>query len=90
VGAWAELLAAIALDTLGRGLSTLIVVPDQRDEDQVLAVLASDSRAMRSCETMPAARDPSATPRTCAFSGSTRDRRRQSVDGGAPHRMSVR
>jgi primosomal protein N' (replication factor Y) len=73
--------AAIALHTLGRGLSTLIVVPDQRDEDQVLAVLASDSRAMRSSETMPAARDPSATPRTCAFSGSTRGRRRQSVDG---------
>ncbi|GAA1653859.1 primosomal protein N' [Microbacterium flavum] len=39
VGAWAELLAAMALDTLARGRSTLIVVPDQRDEDQVLQVL---------------------------------------------------
>jgi len=41
VGAWAELLAAIAIDTLARGRSTLIVVPDQRDQDQVLAVLAA-------------------------------------------------
>lgn len=41
VGAWAELVSAIALDTLARGESTLIVVPDQRDEDQVLAVLAA-------------------------------------------------
>ena len=40
-GAWAELVSAIALDTLARGQSTLIVVPDQRDEDQVLAVLAA-------------------------------------------------
>ena len=40
VGAWSEVVAAIALHTLGRGLSTLIVVPDQRDEDQVLAVLS--------------------------------------------------
>lgn len=40
VGAWAELLAAIALDTLARGESALVVVPDQRDEEQVLAVLA--------------------------------------------------
>lgn len=40
VGAWAELLAAIAVDTLARGRSTLLVVPDQRDQDQLLRVLA--------------------------------------------------
>ncbi len=45
VGAWAELLAAMAVDTLGRGESTLIVVPDQRDQDQVLAVLAAHAPA---------------------------------------------
>lgn len=39
VGAWAELLAAIAVHTLAAGRSTLLVVPDQRDEDQVLAAL---------------------------------------------------
>ncbi|HYP74264.1 MAG TPA: primosomal protein N', partial [Microbacterium sp.] len=41
VGAWAELVAAIAIDTHDRGASALIVVPDQRDQDQVLAVLAA-------------------------------------------------
>ncbi|MBN9225482.1 MAG: preprotein translocase subunit SecA [Microbacterium sp. SCN 70-27] len=41
VGAWAELLAAIAVDTLQRGESTLLVVPDQRDQEQLLAVLAA-------------------------------------------------
>lgn len=45
VGAWAELLAAIAIDTLARGRSTLVVVPDQRDQDQVLAVLAAHAPA---------------------------------------------
>ena len=44
-GAWAELIGAIALDTLARGQSTLVVVPDQRDEDQVLAVLAEHAPA---------------------------------------------
>ncbi len=39
VGAWAELLAAIAISTLATGRSTLLVVPDQRDQDQVLAAL---------------------------------------------------
>ncbi len=39
LGAWAELLAAIAVHTLAAGRSTLLVVPDQRDEDQVLAAL---------------------------------------------------
>lgn len=39
-GAWAELVGAIALDTFAGGRSALIVVPDQRDEEQVLAVLA--------------------------------------------------
>lgn len=39
VGAWADLLAALALSTLAAGRSALIVVPDQRDEDQVLAAL---------------------------------------------------
>lgn len=41
VGAWAELVAAMAVHALARGTSALIVVPDQRDEDQVLAVLAA-------------------------------------------------
>lgn len=41
VGAWAELLSAMALDALARGESTLIVLPDQRDQDQVLTVLAA-------------------------------------------------
>lgn len=39
LGAWAELVAAISLDTLARGGSTLVVVPDQRDQEQVLAAL---------------------------------------------------
>ncbi|GAA3902590.1 primosomal protein N' [Microbacterium invictum] len=39
VGAWAELLAALAVSMLASGRSTLLVVPDQRDEDQVLAAL---------------------------------------------------
>ncbi|WP_336632765.1 MULTISPECIES: primosomal protein N' [unclassified Microbacterium] len=39
VGAWAELLAAVAVDTLARGRSALLVVPDQRDQDQLLQVL---------------------------------------------------
>ncbi|WP_431800511.1 primosomal protein N' [Microbacterium sp. bgisy203] len=38
-GAWAELVAALAIDTLARGRSTLVIVPDQRDQEQVLAVL---------------------------------------------------
>lgn len=41
VGAWAELLAALALTTLAGGRSAVLVVPDQRDQDQVLAVLAA-------------------------------------------------
>lgn len=40
VGAWAELLAAIAVATLAAGRSTLLVMPDQRDQEQVLAALA--------------------------------------------------
>ncbi len=40
LGAWAELLGAVALRTLAAGRSALIVVPDQRDQDQVLAALA--------------------------------------------------
>ncbi|PZU46199.1 MAG: hypothetical protein DI566_08615 [Microbacterium sp.] len=40
IGAWAELVSAIALDALARGESALVVVPDQRDQEQVLAVLA--------------------------------------------------
>lgn len=43
LGAWAELLAALALQTLAAGRSALLVVPDQRDQDQVLAAL--DGRA---------------------------------------------
>lgn len=40
VPAWAELLAALAVLTLARGRSAIIVVPDHRDEAHVLAVLA--------------------------------------------------
>ncbi|WP_299086682.1 primosomal protein N' [uncultured Microbacterium sp.] len=39
-GAWADLLAALAVHTLAAGRSALLVVPDQRDQDQVLAALA--------------------------------------------------
>jgi len=39
-GAWADLLAAAAAHTLGRGRSAVIVVPDYRDQAQVLAALA--------------------------------------------------
>ncbi len=39
-GAWAELLAALAIHTLARGKSALIVVPDYRDREQVEAALA--------------------------------------------------
>lgn len=39
VGAWAELLAAISLTELAAGRSSVIVVPDHRDQAQVLAVL---------------------------------------------------
>lgn len=39
VGAWAELLAAISITTLAAGRSTLLVVPDQRDQEQVLMAL---------------------------------------------------
>lgn len=39
-GAWADLLAAIAVATLARGQSALIVLPDQRDQEQVLTALA--------------------------------------------------
>ncbi|TGY37541.1 primosomal protein N' [Microbacterium laevaniformans] len=50
VGAWAELLAAIAVRQLAAGRSTVIVVPDHRDEEQVLAVLGvwlSDDAVVR-------------------------------------------
>ncbi|WP_434811206.1 primosomal protein N' [Microbacterium sp. bgisy189] len=40
VGAWAQLLAAVAVDTLARGRSTLLVVPDHRDQAQLTAALA--------------------------------------------------
>ncbi|MBF4560952.1 primosomal protein N' [Microbacterium sp. VKM Ac-2870] len=43
VGAWAELLAAIALRTLAAGKSAVLVVPDHRDQEQLLTVL--DARA---------------------------------------------
>lgn len=39
VGAWAEMLAAIAVHQLAGGRSSVIVVPDHRDEEQVLTVL---------------------------------------------------
>ncbi|KXZ59535.1 MAG: preprotein translocase subunit SecA [Microbacterium sp. 69-7] len=41
IGAWAELLAAVAVRQLGAGRSTVVVVPDHRDEEQLLAVLAA-------------------------------------------------
>ncbi len=40
VGAWAELLAAAAVSTLGAGRSAVIAVPDHRDLAQLHAVLA--------------------------------------------------
>lgn len=41
VGAWAELLAAAAVDTLMRGRSAVLVVPDHRDQAQLEAALAT-------------------------------------------------
>lgn len=40
VGAWAELLAAIAVRTLAAGRSAILVVPDHRDQAQLEAALA--------------------------------------------------
>ncbi|MEV7694387.1 primosomal protein N' [Microbacterium sp. NPDC089189] len=40
VGAWAVLLAAAALRTLAAGRSVVVVVPDHRDQDQLLTALA--------------------------------------------------
>ncbi len=40
VGAWADLVAAIAVRTLADGRSTVLVVPDHRDQDQLLTALA--------------------------------------------------
>ncbi|MET0296177.1 MAG: primosomal protein N' [Microbacterium sp.] len=39
VGAWAALLAAAAAETLARGLSAVLVVPDHRDQAQLVAAL---------------------------------------------------
>ncbi|PVE69234.1 hypothetical protein DC432_11520, partial [Microbacterium testaceum] len=39
-GAWADLLAAAAVHTLARGRSAVLVVPDYRDQAQLLAALA--------------------------------------------------
>jgi primosomal protein N' (replication factor Y) len=41
IGAWAELLAAAAVATLSRGRSTVLVVPDHRDQAQLEAALAA-------------------------------------------------
>ncbi|QAY61235.1 primosomal protein N' [Microbacterium protaetiae] len=41
VGAWAVLLAAAATSCLEQGRSAVLVVPDYRDQEQVLAALAS-------------------------------------------------
>ena len=38
-GAWADLLAAAAVHTLARGRSAVLVVPDYRDQAQLLAAL---------------------------------------------------
>lgn len=40
-GAWADLLAALAVTTLAAGRSAVIVVPDHRDEGQFLEALAA-------------------------------------------------
>ncbi len=40
VPGWAELIAAIAVDTLAHGRSAVVVVPDHRDQAHVLQVLA--------------------------------------------------
>ncbi|MGB4778437.1 MAG: primosomal protein N', partial [Microbacterium sp.] len=40
LGAWAELLAALAVRTLAAGRSAILVVPDQRDEEQLLTALS--------------------------------------------------
>ncbi|WP_375384381.1 primosomal protein N' [uncultured Microbacterium sp.] len=45
VGAWAELLAAAALRELAAGRSTVLVVPDYRDQAQLEAVLAAHGAA---------------------------------------------
>jgi len=39
-GAWADLLAAAAVHTLARGKSAVVVVPDYRDQAQLLAALS--------------------------------------------------
>lgn len=39
-GAWADLLAAAAVHTLARGRSAVLVVPDYRDQAQIMAALA--------------------------------------------------
>lgn len=39
-GAWADLLAAAAVHTLARGKSAVLVVPDYRDQAQLMAALA--------------------------------------------------
>ncbi|GAA2994721.1 primosomal protein N' (replication factor Y) [Microbacterium terrae] len=41
VGEWAELLAAAAVDTLARGRSAVLVVPDHRDRAQLEGALAA-------------------------------------------------
>lgn len=45
VGAWAELLAAAAVDTLARGRSAVVAVPDHRDLAQLEAALAARAPA---------------------------------------------
>lgn len=45
VGAWAELLAALAIDTLAQGRSVVIALPDHRDQTQLLAALADRAPA---------------------------------------------
>lgn len=40
VGAWAELVAAAAIATLSRDKSAVLVVPDYRDQEQLIAALA--------------------------------------------------
>lgn len=41
IGAWAVLLCAAAVVTLGAGRSAVLVVPDQRDQEQLAAALAA-------------------------------------------------
>ncbi len=71
-GAWADLLAAAATRTLARGRSAVLIVPDYRDQAQLLAALAELVRRRRSSATTPTSRVPRATGSICAPSPPSR------------------